>query len=154
MVKFAFYKKTAPGADWTDKVISWWTKGPYSHVELIIDGIMYSSSPRDGRVRCEPHKYDTATWDYIEVLVSTQDKNRIKKFFLKTEGRTYDWLGIAGFVVPVHDSEKKYFCSEWCTKAGIIGGIECLFDKNPARMSPNRLANSLLAAGFKIAERN
>jgi hypothetical protein len=149
MIEFAFYKKSAPRANWADEIISWWTNGPYSHVELIIDGVMYSSSPRDGYVRCKPHIYDPLSWDYIDVSVSDRDIDRIKKFFTKTENRKYDWLGILGFIIPVHDSEQKYFCSEWCTKAGIIGGIECLYDKNPSRMSPNRLAYTLLKAGYK-----
>ena len=155
IITFAFYKATAPHADWSDKTISWWTKGPYSHVELIFDNMMHSSSPRDGHVRSKPHKKDYDTWDYINVEIDGAGITRIRKFFEKTAGHRYDWPGILGFVIPVYDSEKKYFCSEWCSKAGIIGGIECLFDKNPSRISPNRLANILIKeGGYELIRKN
>jgi hypothetical protein len=51
-VKIALYKgkKTI-----TDKLISWWDRGLYSHVELVFsDGLCASSSPRDGGVRMKP----------------------------------------------------------------------------------------------------
>jgi len=36
-IKIAFYKvDDNPYADITDKLIKWWTKGPYSHVEIIL----------------------------------------------------------------------------------------------------------------------
>ena len=32
-------------------LIRWWTRSPYSHCELVINGTCYSSSIRDGGVR-------------------------------------------------------------------------------------------------------
>jgi len=155
IITYAFYKATAPRADWTDKVIAWWTKGPYSHMEIIIDGNMYSSSPRDGKVRSKVHKWDNDTWDYIDVEIDLKDAQRIKMFYEKTKGHNYDWFGILGFVLPVHDSEKKYFCSEWGSKASIIGGVSCFYDKNPSRISPNRAARILHEeGGYEFVRKN
>lgn len=47
-VRLAFYKGEG---DWVDKVVRWWTKSQYSHVEVIVGDTWYSSSPRDGGVR-------------------------------------------------------------------------------------------------------
>ena len=150
-IKFAFYKAyEAPGKTWYDWVIAKWTRGPYSHVELIVDDMMYSSSPRDGHVRSKKHKYDPATWDYIPVTITIKDYKRFIKFWNQTESFKYDWLGILGFVLPLHDDPKKYFCSEWTSKAGIIMGINCLYIKEPSRLSPNKLAKTLIENGYKI----
>jgi len=152
VVKYAFYKAfEAKDAEISDKIIAKWTRGPYSHVELIApDGTMCSSSPRDGGVRCKEHTYNKSTWDYITIDIDIQDMSRYISFIKETKGLKYDWLGIAGFVLPVHDNPKKYFCSEWTSKAGIIMGIECLYTKEPSRLSPNKLASTLLEAGYKL----
>jgi putrescine aminotransferase len=41
-MKLAFYKAHQGGLD--DKLISWWTKGKFSHTEIVSNGYMYSSS--------------------------------------------------------------------------------------------------------------
>jgi len=47
----SFYKtKDNDNATFADKIIAWWTNGEYSHVELVIDGYMYSTSPRDSEL--------------------------------------------------------------------------------------------------------
>ena len=150
-IYFAFYKAyEAAGRDFTDLVIASWTHGPYSHVEIVVDGCMYSSSGRDGGVRRKPHSLNPASWDYIAVQVEDDAIKKLDKFFEMTLECKYDWMGILGFVLPVHDSEKRYFCSEWCSKAGIVLDIECLYNKNPARISPNRLARILLKEGYEL----
>jgi hypothetical protein len=138
MVKVAFYK--AEG-DFSDKAIRVWTRGPYSHVELIINNEMYSSSPRDGKVRSKIHIYNEDVWDYI--IIKDADISKMLEFFNQIKGCKYDWAGIAGFISPISDREDKYFCSEFVTKALIIGGVKKLFKIEPAKTSPNRLANLL-----------
>ena len=148
-IYYAFYKAfEAKGRDYTDWIIAHWTLGPYSHVEIIVDDCMYSSSGRDGGVRRKKHTYDSSSWDYVPIEVSDDAIEKLDKFYEMTMNCKYDWLGILGFVLPVHDSENRYFCSEWCSKAGIIMDIDCLYDKNPARISPNRLSRILLKEGY------
>jgi len=138
-IKIAFYKKTAPKANWIDKIIAWWTKGLYSHVELIVENEMYSTSPRDGHVRKKKHIYDKNTWDYLTLKITEKDYKKFLNFFEQTQGLKYDWFGIFGFISPISDREDKYFCSEWVTKALIIVGINKLFPIEPSKTSPNRL---------------
>ena len=136
-VLVAFYKANQSNATTIDKVIAWWTKGKYSHVELIIDNHMYSTSPRDGEVRVKRHVYDKDVWDYVTVSVGSI-KN-ISEFYRQTKGLKYDWFGIFGFIIPTKDRTNRWFCSEWVSNALKISGCKKLFTKNPSKLSPNDL---------------
>lgn len=59
-MQLALYK--APGA-WYDKLV----RVAYSHCELVIDGVCYSSSPRDNGVRSKAIDLHSGSWDLIEV---------------------------------------------------------------------------------------
>lgn len=79
-VYLAFYK----GNDkLLDKIITWTSRGIYSHVEIIIDNVSYSSSGRDGGVRRKTlgtmHYNDINKWDIFELKV--EDINLFKDKF-------------------------------------------------------------------------
>ena len=137
MVKVAFYKADQSHARWDDKLIALYTKGCYSHVELIIDNYQYSATPRAGKVRAKPHVFDNNIWDYIEI--DDADENIIKEFFDKTEGQKYDWWGIFGFVIPFKDKTNEWFCSKWDSNALKISGCKKLWKQEPSKLSPNKL---------------
>ena len=85
-VYLAFYK----GNDkLLDKIITWTSRGLYSHVEIIIDGISYSSSGRDGGVRkkllgfmsfSNPNK-----WDIFELKVDDIESFKEKFEIVKSK---------------------------------------------------------------------
>ncbi len=133
-MKLAFYK--AKG-NWKDKLIRFWTKGPYSHVEIVSeDGYMYSSSPRDNGVRKKKHTYDPKKWDYVEVEINPKI---LEEFYEETKGEHYDLAGILGFVIPVKDRTNRWFCSEWCSNVLKISGHKAMWKQEPSKISPNRL---------------
>ena len=135
MIQLAFYK--AHQGNWSDKLISWWTKGPYSHVEIVIgSGTMYSSSQYDGGVRIKQHKYDINKWEYIKVDL---DINILDNIFNRTKGNKYDWLGILGFILPIQDRTNRWFCSEWCSNVLKCSGDKRFYLLEPSKISPNRL---------------
>lgn len=136
MIQLAFYK--AKG-DWQDKVIRIWTKGPYSHVELIMDGYMYSSSPADGKVRKKPHVVDDSMWEYVNI--PNLEVKHILEFFDLTKNEKYDYMGILGFIIPLKDRTNDWFCSEWCSNALKISGYEKMYKLEPSKLSPNGLYN-------------
>ena len=127
--KLAFYKGKG---DITDKLIRWWTKSPYSHVELVVDGWWYSTSPRDLRVRAKRIVPKKDHWDFVEVEV---DEDWLYEVFAKTRGAKYDWLGI--FFTQIVDlnihSKSRYFCVEWCAFINKI--------PKPHRYNPGTLYN-------------
>jgi len=140
MVTVAFYKAYQSKANWEDKLIAKYTHGSYSHCEIIIDGYMYSSSPRDGRVRKKKHIVDMNIWKYIHIDIEAKN---ILQFFDLTKGCRYDWLGILGFIIPFKDRTNKWFCSEWCSNALKISEYKKLWKLEPSKISPNRLYDIL-----------
>jgi len=147
-VLIAFYKANGPHAKWDDKLIAWWTKGPYSHVEIFIPETMerYTSSGRYGGVVKRPIKSlkgyennDDPVWDYIEVDLPDDAIDRIEEFYQLTKNCKYDWFTIFGFVLPFRDKSNQYVCSEWCSNYLKIMGSKEMWTKNPAKLSPNGL---------------
>jgi len=135
-IQVAFYKVNQSKITWIDKLIAWWTKGNYSHVELIIDGYMYSSSPVDNGVRKKKHIVNINKWEYININANTDN---ILEFFNQTKNNKYDWLGILGFILPFKDRTNKWFCSEWVSNALKISGYKNLWKLEPDKISPNKL---------------
>jgi len=152
---FAFYKANGPHAALDDKAIAWWTKGPYSHVEIWIPKTKkrYTSSGRaKGVVKRNINSIikivnrTDETWDYIEFNVDneTQFLNQLEEFYNMTKDDKYDWAAIYGFVIPFKDRTNKWICSEWCTNFGKISNIsKTLWKVDPAEVSPNKLFNLL-----------
>lgn len=127
--------------DWLIRVF---TKGQYSHCEIAVKKSKdtnhynldewfecYTSSPRDGGVRCKVIDVDNRDkWDLIPLNNVTE--SQIKAFFEQTKGKKYDLLGAIGVVFKNRQRTDKYFCSEWCA--------ELLGFKEPWRFSPNDLS--------------
>lgn len=131
-IYLALYKGRKTG--WTPKAIvarlSDWltrklTKGQYSHCEIAVNQRRiqghyhceewyecYSSSIRDGGVRCKQIDVDSNKWDLIPLDSVTEAQ--VKQFFEQTQGKKYDWLGALGVVFKTKQRGNRYFCSEWC----------------------------------------
>ena len=143
-VYLALYKGKG---DWVDKLIRLATKGRYSHCEMAVEQrryksgdrclpevsyICYSSSPRDGGVRCKVIDVDdTSKWDLIELSNVTEEQ--INAYFEQTNGQKYDLWGALGVVFGFKQRGERFFCSEWCFNA--------IFNSEQGwRFSPNQLA--------------
>ncbi|RZN59028.1 enoyl-CoA hydratase [Avibacterium paragallinarum] len=136
-----FAVQKAKLGDWLTRKL---TKGKYSHCEIAIETFeqwgqydwrkryqCYSSSIRDGGVRCKEINLDSGKWDLI--ALNGVDEYQIIRYFEQTKSKHYDWLGALGVVLFTPQSRDKFFCSEWCANA-INGGDEGW------RFSPNHLA--------------
>ena len=90
--KVAFYKGKGR---WHNRFIRYWTKSKYSHAELIIDEECYTIEPfsLEG-VRKTECSYNEADWDFISFEISEEQKEIFNKFFNKTKGQGYDWVGM------------------------------------------------------------
>ena len=131
-------------SDWITRKL---TKGPYSHCEIAVERIeytsghhyehelhydCYSSSIRDGGVRCkEIDLAEKDKWDLV--LLDGVSEAEVKFYFNATKGSKYDWWGAIGIVLGIKQKRSKYFCSEWCFNA-ITGKTQGW------RFSPNQLA--------------
>ncbi len=130
MLKIAFYR--AEFGKWYEKLISWYTLGPFSHVELIFDDQWFSSSPRDGGVRYKEIFAVEGRWEFIEIKCN---KKLVKDWCDGEIGKQYDWRGFFNFVLPIGYSRHRWFCSEICVAAlqkdGLLAGVR------PHVVSPN-----------------
>ena len=126
MVKVAFYKGRG---NWLNKIIRWWTKSKYSHVELVLPnsttwiGISPFLSSRV-ESRCNiAHK--PSNWDFVHLSITDNQYGAILDFFKETKGCKYDWIGmLLSQFLPFRVKRKdKWYCSEWIAYALRIAGI-------------------------------
>jgi hypothetical protein len=162
MMQVAFYKgrlRDNPKARLFDRLICWWTSGPYSHCELVLGmgktepyALCGSSSIRDGGVRTKWITLDPARWVLIDVAKHPalyglaldngnhpNARNRARTWFEERLGAPYDWPAILGFVFHRRWGRgQKWFCSEAvCDSLGLPS----------AGISPNDLARQMGGAG-------
>jgi len=136
-ILLAFYKANQPKAKIEDKIVSFFTRSIYSHTEIVYQGVMYSSSPRDNGVRSKPHNFDKEVWDYVPIKLPHLECGM--EFFQQTQGLKYDLTGALGIFFKLGNREDRYFCTEWCGQFLIISGYSPLFTKNPALLTPKSL---------------
>lgn len=143
-MKIAFYKGTHKGLYGIfNRLVRWWTRGPYSHAELIFAEpqhskahLCFTSSFLDGGVRGKLIELDEAKWDVVELNSENFNAARAYAWFQINLGLKYDVMGIFGAVVrSVEDDRDKYFCSE--AIAAALGLSE------PWRYDPNTLYAAL-----------
>ena len=128
-MKIHFYK--ARKGKIGDKVVG--LVSVFSHVELEISGVCYSSSNRDYGVRSKI--IDTSNkqkWVSFE-LKNNIDKNICLNYFKSVEGQKYDWLNIfcTQLIKLNMQSEDKQICSEFVAN--------CLGLENAYKYSPESL---------------
>jgi hypothetical protein len=117
-MKFAFYK--APGSIF-DKLIRWWMRGPYAHVEAILedngDGsyTIASSVPGTGVRIATNQTLPERDWDIVD---GPGDVAAARAWFEAHNGAAYDYIGLLGFVIrPVVGYVRKKFC---CSRACLL----------------------------------
>ena len=99
-----------------NRLTSWWLRGPYSHVELVLgydqagQSICASSSMMDGGVRVKHMLLDPEHWDIVPV---GGDPAQAWAWLREHEGGGYDYLGLVGFIFRVFGhSKNRWVCSE------------------------------------------
>jgi hypothetical protein len=118
-IKLAFY--VASQGNYQDKLIGWWTRGPYSHVEIVFpNGEWFSASTRDKGVRFKKIVPGPMNWEYFIFNIQEQTVNEIYSWCETQVGKPYDWLGAfgMGFKYPtkkLETTKNKWFCSEICS---------------------------------------
>lgn len=118
-VQVALYKKPpAFKEDWkywlSHYLICIRTFSKYSHGELVIDGISYSSSARDGGVRSKLIEFKPERWDIFDISPEVIDSTKSLSFFNKHKDSKYDWRNILRYILPfVGNSKNKFVCFEF-----------------------------------------
>ena len=128
-MKIHFYK--ARNGKLGDKIVG--IVSIFSHVELEIDGVFYSSSNRDGGVRSKIIDISNKKkWVSFE-LKNNIDKNICLNYFKSVKEQKYDWLNIFfSQIIKLNiQSSNKQICSEF------VGN--CLQLDNAYKYSPEAL---------------
>lgn len=138
MVRLAFYKHKG---NLFDALIRFWTRGPYSHVELVFsDGEWFSASPREKTARFKRITPKSGHWDFVDLPMSAELEALIRQWCRdKALGHKYDWLGIVCTqIMPFGWQDKtRWFCSEVCLAA--LQWVGLYGDKKPHWVHPNGL---------------
>ena len=114
------------------RLICWWTRSPYSHVEIVINGVCYSSSLRDGGVRKKVIDLDKPWWRVIPI--TWRDEEAALRVFRRYEGQPYGWTDlITQHVLRLPVDDPGLLCSELC--ALMLG----LPESTARGMSPGQL---------------
>jgi hypothetical protein len=105
------------------------TRSSYSHCELVIDGLCYTSSNRDGGVRAKRIDLTTGAWDVFPI---TGDREAALRWFREHYRECYDWIGALRIALPfLPNHARKWFCSE---AVGAALGLP-----QPERITPQSL---------------
>jgi hypothetical protein len=134
-MQYAFYKGYGTALD---KLICLWERGPYSHVEAVLedhgDGTytVASSVPFVG-IRTDRIALPADEWDLIE---GPGDVEKVRQWFKDHDGVKYDYMALFGFILrPIAGEKGRYFCSESILTA--------LGFQEPWRFDPNAMADSI-----------
>lgn len=133
MIQLAMYKGPArkPLHKLSHWLIKTWFGSPHSHSEVVIDGVCWSSSFRDGGVRDKVIDLTDGKWDLYPV--DERRKEAALAVFLAQKGKDYDKSGVVSYVLRfVKHRLDKWFCFEICAVAlGYTGRAD--------RISPQEL---------------
>jgi hypothetical protein len=116
------------------RFIQWWSRSIYSHCELVVGGLCYSSSIMDKGVRAKAIELELDKWDVIDLQWA--DAAAVLEYFKATDCNTYGWFSMIFsqlFNRNQTDIDSQ-FCSEWCASA--------LGLPNPSTYSPKTLSDS------------
>ncbi|WP_409482587.1 hypothetical protein [Noviherbaspirillum sp. ST 5-3] len=130
-MKIAFYKGRTR---LFNRFVSWWTSGPYSHVEAVFDGfqsldapvLCASSSFMDGGVRMKMIELTPAHWDILDIPAI--DSTQVCEWFHKHVGCRYDLVGLLSTSCPIKQDRDRFFCNE---AIGTASGLRDAWRFNP-----------------------
>lgn len=103
--------------------IRWWTGSIYSHCELVVDGVCYSSSVMDKGVRRKRIDLTDGKWELVDLPWA--DAKKVLAYFKLTDHHTYGWPSLVSSQLFNRNrgAADSQFCSEWCANAlGIPNG--------------------------------
>jgi hypothetical protein len=127
----------------SSRLIKYWTKSIYSHVEISFGDFSYNVDTELGLLKYPKSKYNKEEWDVININADISQKNlqKIERFISNQVGLKYDWRGIflSQFINFGIDSDSKWFCSEFVVKILQLFLIEETIDEKPNKVSPEKI---------------
>lgn len=139
-----FYRPTG----FIGRVISYFTKSPYSHVALAIDANTIIEADRFTKTRIVPIEYDkNITHIYRLENLTQEEREKIVELATSLEGTDYDYAQILEMFVrivfrikrTIFNNQKKLTCSEVVDRSFYLAGVkrkdmEFLYDVTPEEL--------------------
>lgn len=139
-----FYRPTG----FIGRVISYFTKSPYSHVALAIDANTIIEADRFTKTRIVPIEYDkNITHIYRLENLTQEEREKIVELATSLEGTDYDYAQILEMFVRIvfrikrtlFNNQKKLTCSEVVDRSFYLAGVkrkdmEFLYDVTPEEL--------------------
>ncbi len=133
------------GDSFFDTLIKWWTRGHFSHTELIFsDGDRHTSVPGRGTMWLPAIEMEAAGpaprkgWTVIQI---DADEGRVRAWCGEHVFDRYDWPGI--FFSQVFPMKSQASTRYWCTEANVealqYGDCPLLTRVDSRMMNPNKL---------------
>lgn len=155
-MQIALYRARRDGK-WLDNAINLFSglRG-FCHAELVFpDGKSFSSTAQDRSVDSKGRpKKDGTRWKFIDygmhpdrwalvrIDVTEKQVETMRQFANSELDARYDFLGCVRFVLPVAQSEARWFCSEVVVATLQSAGLYQHWPR-PHNVSPNKLAELL-----------
>ena len=148
-IKLAF-KELKEDSLITSKLIGWFTKSRFSHVEIIIDDLWISSTSEAGvHVRKQEFtgKDKWAIVDLGEVTITDKEFRELMYWLYHTDFQQYDWeaLFFSQFLPLNRENENRMVCSEIVTLV-----LQRLKFKQVEHIEPHNTSPGELATIFKV----
>lgn len=114
----------------------------YSHIEIVVNGISYSSSLRDGGVRSKKIEFNYDNWNlYYLGIAKKKNVELFLEFFEATKNCDYDRLSLIMKLLGISKDVQidKYTCYEYVARA-----FNILFEANISlNLFPNELQKEI-----------
>lgn len=143
-VKLAFRRvsKTSPVYD---KVICWWTKSEFFHVEVIVGDMWISSDGKHGVHIKKIDPDELGDWVIHELpksVVTKYQYDNIIDWLSSQHRKHYDYIALlTAIVLPLqYQSQNRWFCSEITTRTLQMLGYPEVQDLEPQTVAPATLA--------------
>lgn len=133
------------GTSIVSTVIRWQTRSRYSHVAMQ-NGDSVIEAWHIGGVRLTKSPFESHTnGTVIDVCMfdfGGHIEQKMWNWLLAQVGKRYDFRMVLRFLPRLKETEEskdKYFCSELCMAASVVGGLPFLSRVSPAYVAPGHL---------------
>lgn len=131
------------------RLISWQTRGEFSHAAILLDGLVWEVGGGSGLdpVTCYPEAKLTGEWHRRYVRIEDAQAAEMCLWLYDQLGKPYDLTMVARFVSRRGETRKsagKWFCSELVAAAFAHVGVPLFLDTEPWEVAPSWLPRSLL----------
>lgn len=129
--------------NYVDKLVSWFTFGPYSHCEIRFSNKeCFSSSKRDKGTRFKNIYFIPSHWRIVHIRASLEKEQEIYDWCKQECGKPYDLLGVFGLMTfPKLNDKNRWYCSEICSH--ILNKF--LNAHIPEKITPNNLYKAIIS---------